>query len=108
MGNHPILESSATAFFRHARTGFETLTHERVGAYAHAHEKDKAIYAQSSYMRGSRHGFEEIGRVESRFNRPVVYPSNLLHSGSLPDDYDFNPDPRRGRLTTNIFLNGEV
>jgi len=90
--------------FRHARTGFETLTRERMGAYAHAHEKDKAIGAQSGYMRGSGHGFEEIGRVESRFNRLVVYPSNLLHSGILPDDYDFSPDPRRGRLTTNIFL----
>jgi hypothetical protein len=52
-------------------------------------------------------GFDEIGRVEARFNRLVVYPSNLFHSGILPDDYDFNPDPRRGRLTTNIFLDGE-
>lgn len=101
-------KNSATAFFRHARTGFETMTPQRAGLFGLGREKDKAIYGMpSGYVRGSTNGFEEIGRVEGRFNRLVVYPSNLFHSGILPDDYDFNPDPRRGRLTTNIFLNGE-
>jgi len=100
-------EGSATAFFRHARTGFETMTTQRAGRYAKAREEDQAVYGKADgYVRGSGNGFEEIGRVEGRFNRLVVYPSNLFHSGILPDDYDFSPDPRRGRLTTNIFLNG--
>jgi len=104
LSNH---ESSATAFFRHARTGFETITPARVDAFASAREQDKAMYGEPrGYIRGSTHGFEEIGRVESRFNRLVVYPSNLFHSGILPADYDFDPDPRRGRLTANIFLTG--
>ena len=59
------------------------------------------------YVRGSANGYEEIGRVHARYNRLVVYPGNLFHSVILPDDYDFSPDPRRGRLTANIFLNGE-
>ena len=101
-------ENSGTAFFRHARTGFETMIPQRTGPFAQAREADKAAYGiPSGYVRGSSNGFEEIGRVEARFNRLVVYPSNLFHSGILPDDYDFNPDPRRGRLTTNIFLDGE-
>jgi len=100
-------ENSATAFFRHARSGFETITRDRVDAFAAAREEDKATYGTPrGYIRGSRHGFEEIGRVESRFNRLVVYPSNIFHSGILPADYDFDPDPRRGRLTANIFLTG--
>jgi hypothetical protein len=98
-------ENSATAFFRHTRTGFETITRARAAPFAQAREKEQAIHGTpSGYLRGSAHGFEEIARVEARFNRLVVYPSNLFHSGILPDDYDFNPDPRRGRLTTNIFL----
>lgn len=102
-------ENSGTAFFRHARTGFETMIPERAGPFAHAREKDKAIYGTpSGYVRESSHGFEEIASVESRFNRLVIYPSNLFHSGILPDDYDFSSDPRHGRLTTNIFLNGEM
>lgn len=101
-------ENSATAFFRHARTGFETMTPQRAGRFAQARETDKAVYGlPEGYVRGSTNGFEEIGRVEARFNRLAVYPSNLFHSGILPDDYDFDPDPRRGRLTTNIFLKGE-
>jgi len=101
-------EGSATAFFRHARTGFETLTLPRTGPFGQAREKDQAMYgAAKGYVRGSTNGFEEIGRVQARFNRLVVYPGNLFHSGILPDDYDFSPDPRRGRLTINIFLDGE-
>ena len=101
-------EGSATAFFRHARTGFETLTPQRAAPFGKAREKDQEIYGMAEgYVRGSTNGFDEIGRVQGRFNRLVVYPGNLFHSGILPDDYDFSPDPRRGRLTTNIFLNGE-
>ena len=100
-------DGSATAFFRHARTGFETLTPQRAGPYGQAREKDKATYGTAQgYMCGSANGFEEIGRVHARYNRLVVYPGNMFHSGILPDGYDFSPDPRRGRLTANIFLNG--
>ena len=102
-------ENSGTAFFRHARTGFETITPDRVAAFSSAREQDNAEYGTPrGYVRGSTQGWEEIGRVESRFNRLVVYPSNVFHSGILPADYDFDPDPRRGRLTTNIFLNGDI
>jgi hypothetical protein len=101
-------EGSATAFFRHARTGFETMTPQRAGPFRRARDMDMAVYgAPEGYVRGSTNGFEEIGRVEGHYNRLVVYPGNLFHSGILPEDYDFSPDPRRGRLTTNIFLNGE-
>jgi len=101
-------EGIATAFFRQVRTGFETLTPQRVGPYGQAREKDAAIYGTApGYMRGSANGYDEIGRVQGRYNRLVVYPGNLFHSGILPADYDFSPDPRRGRLTANIFLNGE-
>lgn len=101
-------EGSATAFFRHARTGFETMTPQRAGPFRRARDSDMAAYGTpKGYVRGSTNGFEEIGRVEGHYNRLVVYPGNLFHSGILPEDYDFSPDPRRGRLTTNIFLNGE-
>jgi len=101
-------ENSATAFFRHARTGFESMTPQRAGPFGKARDKDKEIYgAATGYVRGSTNGFDEIGRVQGRYNRLAVYPGNLFHSGILPDDYDFSPDPRRGRLTANIFLTGE-
>lgn len=101
-------ENSATAFFRHVGTGFETMTPQRAGPFGQTRDREKAIYGTpEGYVRGSSNCFEEIGRVEGCYNRLVVYPSNLFHSGILPDDYDFSSDPRRGRLTTNIFLNGE-
>jgi len=101
-------EKSGTAFFRHERTGLETITRERLALYTGAREQEEAIHGRAAgYIKGSSHGFAEVARVEARFNRLAAYPGNLLHSGILPDDYDFDPDPRRGRLTANIFLTGQ-
>lgn len=103
LSNH---ENSGTAFFRHIATGFETITPDRWPAYAAARDEEiPRLGVPDGYIAGSSHGYEEIARVESRFNRLVVYPGALLHSGIVPDDFDFSPDPRTGRLTGNIFLN---
>ena len=38
------------------------------------------------------------------FNRLVVYRSHMLHSGRIPPGAELSDDPRRGRLTANIFV----
>lgn len=38
------------------------------------------------------------------FNSLVVYRSRALHSGRILAPADLSPDPRRGRLTANIFV----
>jgi hypothetical protein len=99
-------QNSGTAFYRHVSTGFETITYDRLGPFTFAREQEEnAMGRAHGYMGGSSHGFEEIARVESRFNRLAVYPSALFHSGIVPRDHDFSADPRTGRLTGNIFLN---
>ena len=37
----------------------------------------------------------------------VIYRTNLLHSGIIPDDMTFSADPRQGRLTANLFVRGK-
>lgn len=94
-----------TAFYRHDRTGFEMMTVERLDAYGPARDLDlKEFGPGQGYQSGDGNGFTELGMVEMRFNRAAVYPGSLLHSGVIPPNFNYSPDPRRGRLTANIFV----
>lgn len=90
-----------TAFFRHRATGFEAITTERLAAYEAARAGETA---GEGYAAGDDAAFERIGAVDCAFDRLVVYRSHLLHSGLIPDPRLLADDPRRGRLTANIFL----
>jgi hypothetical protein len=97
--------AGGTAFYRHRRTGFETLSKDRLDAYSAAREQDIAEFGiPQGYHVGDTNGFVELAQVEARFNRAVIYPGRLLHSAVITDDCNFSHDPRKGRLTCNIFI----
>lgn len=56
------------------------------------------------YPGGSDQWFERVARVPPRWNRLIVYPGRLLHSGDIPHPDRLDPDPRSGRLTLNVFM----
>jgi hypothetical protein len=95
-----------TAFYRQRRTGFETIGADREAAYLAALEEDLAAHAgeEPAYITGSGPTYEQIGSVEARFDRIVIYRSCLLHSGQVREGSWEKPEPRTGRLTGNIFL----
>lgn len=88
-----------TAFYRHRATGYEAITPERLDHYeaVRAGEGDAP-----GYIDGHTAAFEQTAIVAARWNRLAVYRSRVLHSGQVHGTLD--PDPRRGRLTANIFL----
>lgn len=92
-----------TGFFRHRATGFETITDDRVEAFADARNRE-ITEPGSGYITGDTAYYQRIGQVEARLDRLVVYRSCLLHSGLVADPALLSDDPRRGRLTANIFL----
>src|SRR3989442_794543 len=65
-------------------------------------ERDGARAA--GYVSGATALHDQIGRVEARFNRVVVYRSRLLHSGVILRPEALSDDPRVGRLTANTFV----
>ncbi|MBW8733273.1 MAG: histone acetyltransferase [Asticcacaulis sp.] len=103
LGRAPM---GGTGFYRHRRTGFEVLLPHRAEAFHAALDQDLEAFGPPppAYFNESSDVWEKIGEVEWRFNRLVVYPGSLFHSGLIADDFDFSPDPRTGRLTGNIFL----
>ena len=61
-------------------------------------------FEKKTYMNGSNNYFEQIAKIDAMFNRMVIYPSKILHSGNIPADFTFDPNPAKGRLTLNSFI----
>lgn len=101
-------ESGGTAFYRHRRTGFETITDAREPAYNAALAADEREYGMppQRYCHGDSERYEMIGEVEARPDRLVLYRGRLLHSGVIPDPTALSADPTKGRMTINMFLRG--
>ena len=90
-----------TAFYRHRATGYETLTEDRLPAY---HAARAAEGWAAGYVEDGAPWFDKIAEVSAHFNSLVVYRSRVLHSGRILAPERLSPDPRRGRLTANIFV----
>lgn len=102
-------ESGGTAFYRHRRTGLELISDEMIPAYERAIEEDNAELGlpPKQYCYGDSDRYELIGEVESRPDRLILYPGRMLHSGVISQPDALSSDPRKGRLTINMFLVGE-
>ena len=99
-------EHGGTAFYRHRATGFETLTPERQAGYDRIRADElKQGDSTPDYIRGDSAHFIQHARFESMFDRVIVYRSRTLHSGQIGSDAALSNDPRRGRLTANVFVN---
>jgi len=98
-------EKGGTSLYRHRKTGYERITSETIDHYKASIFNEGALEIEKkSYMNGSNKYFEQIATVDAMFNRMVIYPSNILHSGNISADFDFNPHPSQGRLTLNSFI----
>ncbi len=93
-----------TSLYRHIQTGLEVVTESSIDGYNQAVIDEGALAQAKGYMNGSNPWYERIAKVDAKFNRLVVYPSNILHSGDIPADFAFNPQPNQGRLTLNTFV----
>ena len=94
-----------TAFYRQCRTGFETVPSARFNDYTLAVGEDhkKLGAPQAKYFEDSDMRFEQIHKVDAKFNRAVLYFGLNLHS-VLPGVEPLTQNPQTGRLTVNTFL----
>jgi hypothetical protein len=101
-------ETGGTAFYRHRRTGFETVTPAREDIYNAALAQDEAEHGMppAQFCYGDTDWFELIDEVEAVPDRLILYRGRQLHSGVIPDPAVLSSDPRKGRLTVNMFLIG--
>lgn len=99
-------EFGGTGLYRHRPTGFETVTGDRLAKYIKAGDAFLAAHGdpEQRYFGGSDEHYELYDQIEYKPNRLVAYPGYLLHSGLVDPARDINPDPRTGRLTSNVFV----
>lgn len=94
-----------TAFYRHRSTGLQVIGAGQETTYLAARDRElESAAPESGYIEGGTATYECIARIEDRFNRLLIYRSCHLHCGQIPADMNFSTDPRRGRLTANVFV----
>lgn len=78
-------EWGGTAFYRHRSTNIERVDgqNEHVFQYALGREATTHGLPPAEYISGDTQLFEQIGIVDAKFNRAVMYPASLLHSGNI-------------------------
>ena len=108
---HYLMSDAAggTRFFRHRATGFESVDAARLATYENALAADIAAHGvpDPAYIAGDTALFAEIGRVDARWNRAVLYRGNTLHCADIPPGLALSADPEAGRLTVNSFITGK-
>jgi hypothetical protein len=99
-------DDAGTAFFRHRSTGFETITESRKAVYFDRLDAEmrEGGLPPASYIVDDTPLFERTAIAEAVYNRALLYPSFLLHSGAIPRDAGLAPDPAAGRLTVTGFF----
>jgi hypothetical protein len=95
-----------TSFYRHRKTGFETVDESRFPIYRAAVQQELASRGPppAGYPNGDSDLFERIASFEARFNRLLVYRGRGLHCADIAPGFRGDADPRTGRLTANAFF----
>lgn len=98
-----------TAFYRHRKTGFESMNPEQRKVYEEVLKDEIEAHPQDEYICGTTPIFEQIARYPAVFNRAILYRSHTLHAAAVPPGYALSRDPRQGRLTANtVFRFGDA
>lgn len=94
-----------TGFFRHKKTGFESVDLGRQGMYVTAAAQELAEIGRTAatYAGPDTANYELIGQADLVFNRLIVYRGHVLHSALL-ESAAGSADPAKGRLTANGFI----
>lgn len=99
---HYLSDTPGTAFYRQRLTGIEQVTRDNLDRFVETARASAA--AANGYIQGSDSFYEQIGMVEGKVDRLVIYRGSMLHSGIIPPDALLSNDPRTGRLTANLFV----
>ncbi len=98
-------EHGGTSFYRHRATGFEFIDHQRFQSYDAILSRElQSSDTRVGYILDSTDQFEKIGTVQAKYNRLVMYPGCVLHSGDIKKQYALDPSTKTGRLTVTSFI----
>ncbi|MDP5031845.1 MAG: DUF6445 family protein [Paraglaciecola sp.] len=101
-------EQGGTSFYRHRKTGFESIDESRKTAYFSSLENENdgpnMPKMKDGYINGDTPLFTCIEQQRGIYNRIIVYRRNTLHSGAIPSDFKPPLNLLDGRLTISSFI----
>lgn len=99
-------EYGGTGFYRHRKTGYETITRERWGEYRTVVEQELKELEKSKpcYFDEANSYFEKIAAYRVKFDRLLVYPSQILHTGLVKTPHRDKDSIGSRRLTVTTFI----
>ncbi len=107
-GVHYLCDSKfgGTSFYRHRKTGFETMDAQRIQEYAPLLKSEvmQSNRTAFDYINGDTELFARTASIDAKFNRAIFYRSNILHSGNIQTTAGLSDNPRLGRLTANTLI----
>ena len=93
-----------TAFYRHKKTGYETITNDRKNHYwSFAKQKLENNSYPDQYANNGNDDYDKFEYIDVKFNRLIIYPSKLLHSSMINPEH-LSSNPLKGRLTLRTFI----
>lgn len=100
------VDFGGTSFYRHRATGFEAVSSQRYARYGEALKADVSRdgLPPPDFIGDGAPIFAEIATFAPVFNRLLLYRGNVLHCSRMKNAEALSADPRRGRLTLNLFL----
>jgi len=74
-----------TAFYRHRSTKIERVSTRNEALFQQALGREATTHGlpAADYVDGDTNLFEKIASVDALFNRAIIYPASLLHSGAI-------------------------
>jgi hypothetical protein len=95
-----------TSFYRHRSTGFESIGEAQQDIFAATLKNEFAVSSAPPprYANGDSNLFVRTASFDAVFNRLLLYRGVMLHSGNIAPEFEFDNNPRTGRLTANSFL----
>ena len=95
---------TGTCFYRHKELGYDYVNDARYQGYIDYIKEQFKDKGSVSYICDESAEFEKIATHQCVLNRLLMYKASSLHSGLITDDYDFDTNPKTGRLTIASFI----
>ncbi|MDC8832296.1 DUF6445 family protein [Alteromonas gilva] len=94
-----------TSFYQFTPTGQSLIAEHDYDEYLASLASHVADCPPSShYINGDSKLFKRLLSVDCQFNRAVIYPCALLHSGNIPHPFTPDLNPFSGRFTVTSFF----
>lgn len=100
-----LSEHGGTAFYRHRSTEIERVSEEDHNRFFSLRTQELlADNKPPAYIIGDTERYKKIGEVSGAFNRLILYPQNLLHSGIINQPFKVPSTLSDARLSINSFI----